>query len=225
MFERYTERARRVLFFARYEASQLGSVGINSDHLLLGLIRDGKGVAGRVFAESHVSLEGLRKEVESRAVLREKVPTSVEMPFSEDAKQVLERAAFEADGLGHNYIGTEHLLLGILRDERSPAGALLLQKGMRIDAARDAVVRLLKEGGTHERHERTWVAIAWKSSPCCFCGETVLEASSAVLLQISPVTGEGGSQNLCAHRRCLRSRVRADVPLITDAADQSSPEP
>ena len=112
MFERYTERARRVLFFARYEASQLGSVSIETEHLLLGLIREGKGLTSRIFARSHLSLENIRKEIEGRTVFREKVSTSVEIPFSVETKRVLEFAAEEADRLLHNYIGTEHLLLG-----------------------------------------------------------------------------------------------------------------
>ena len=71
MFERYTERARRVLFFARYEASQLGSISIETEHLLLGLIREGKGLTGRIFARSHVSFENVCKEIEGRVVVRE----------------------------------------------------------------------------------------------------------------------------------------------------------
>ena len=71
MFERYTERARRVLFFARYEASQLGSISIETEHLLLGLIREGKGLTSRIFARSHLSLENIRKEIEGRTVFRE----------------------------------------------------------------------------------------------------------------------------------------------------------
>ena len=85
MFERYTERARRVLFFARYEASQLGSVSIGTEHLLLGLIREGKGLTSRIFARSHLSLETIRKDIEtSTKIPREKVSTSVEIPFSDD---------------------------------------------------------------------------------------------------------------------------------------------
>ena len=89
MFERYTERARRVLFFARYEASQLGSISIETEHLLLGLIREGKGLTSRIFARSHLSLENIRKEIEGRTVFREKVSTSVEIPFSAETKRVL----------------------------------------------------------------------------------------------------------------------------------------
>src|SRR5213082_1249842 len=92
MFERYTERARRVLFFARYEAIQLGSISIETEHLLLGLIREGKGLTSRIFARSHLSLENIRKEIEGRTVFREKVSTSVEIPFSAETKRVLQFA-------------------------------------------------------------------------------------------------------------------------------------
>ncbi len=80
MFERYTERARRVIFFARYEASQLGSGSIETEHLLLGLIREGKGLTSRLFAKGHLSMDQIRKDVEGRSPYREKVSTSLEIP-------------------------------------------------------------------------------------------------------------------------------------------------
>ena len=155
MFERYTERARRVLFFARYEASQLGSISIETEHLLLGLIREGKGLTSRIFARSHLSLENIRKEIEGRTVFREKVSTSVEIPFSAETKRVLQFAAEEADRLLHNYIGTEHLLLGILREERSVAASILMEKGMRLNAVREDIVQLLNEKTTLTRVKET----------------------------------------------------------------------
>src|SRR5215211_5859176 len=155
MFERYTERARRVLFFARYEASQLGSVSIETEHLLLGLIREGKGLTSRIFQRSHLSLESIRKEVEGRTVFREKVSTSVEIPFSGETKRVLQYAAEEADRLLHSYIGTEHLLLGILREERSVAASILMEKGMRLNTVRDDIVQLLNEKTTLTRVKET----------------------------------------------------------------------
>src|SRR6186713_199742 len=155
MFERYTERARRVLFFARYEASQLGSISIETEHLLLGLIREGKGLTSRIFARSHLSLESIRKEIEGRTVFREKVSTSVEIPFSAETKRVLQFAADEADRLLHNYIGTEHLLLGLLREERSVAASILMEKGMRLHAVREDIVQLLNEKTTLTRVKET----------------------------------------------------------------------
>src|SRR6186713_581816 len=155
MFERYTERARRVLFFARYEASQLGSISIETEHLLLGLIREGKGLTSRIFARSHLSLENIRKEIEGRTVFREKVSTSVEIPFSAETKRVLQFAAEEADRLLHNYIGTEHLLLGILREERSVAASILMEKGMRLHTVREDIQQLLSEKTTLTRVKET----------------------------------------------------------------------
>src|SRR3979411_1602631 len=155
MFERYTERARRVLFFARYEASQLGSISIETEHLLLGLIREGKGLTSRIFARSHLSLENIRKEIEGRTVFREKVSTSVEIPFSAETKRVLQFAAEEADRLLHNYIGTEHLLLGILREERSVAASILMEKGMRLNTVREDITQLLNEKTTLTRVKET----------------------------------------------------------------------
>jgi ATP-dependent Clp protease ATP-binding subunit ClpC len=155
MFERYTERARRVLFFARYEATQLGSTSIETEHLLLGLIREGKGLTSRIFARSHLSLESIRKEIEGRTVFREKVQTSVEIPFSAETKRVLQFAAEEADRLLHTYIGTEHLLLGILREERSAAASILYEKGMRLASVREDIVQLLNEKTAPARPKET----------------------------------------------------------------------
>jgi ATP-dependent Clp protease ATP-binding subunit ClpC len=145
MFELYTESARRVLFFARYEASQLGTTTIETEHLLLGLIREPKGTVARILALSHVSLESLRREIEGRSVFREKIATSVEIPFAPETKSVLQFAAEEADRLRHSYIGTEHLLLGLLRVDHSVAGEILGKRGLRADDVRKSIVELCAE--------------------------------------------------------------------------------
>src|SRR6187455_3300630 len=145
MFERYTERARRVIFFARYEASQLGSNSIETEHLLLGLIREGKGLTSRIFSKSHMSMETIRKEIEGRALYRDKVSTSVDIPLSPESKRVLSFAAEEAERMLHNYIGTEHVLLGLMREEKSVAAGILSEKGMRLSAVREEIVQLLNE--------------------------------------------------------------------------------
>ena len=145
MFERYTERARRVIFFARYEASQLGSNSIETEHLLLGLIREGKGLTSRIFSKSHLSMESIRKEIEGRALYRDKVSTSVDIPLSPESKRVLSFAAEEAERMLHNYIGTEHVLLGLMREEKSVANGILSEKGMRLSAVREEIVQLLNE--------------------------------------------------------------------------------
>ena len=112
MFERYTERARRVLFFARYEASQLGSISIETEHLLLGLIREGKGLTSRIFARSHLRSRTSARRSRAAPSSARRSRRRSRSRFSAETKRVLQFAAEEADRLLHNYIGTEHLLLG-----------------------------------------------------------------------------------------------------------------
>ncbi len=145
MFERYTESARRALFFSRYEASELGSLTIETEHLLLGLLRSRRGIVDRLLDDADVSPDDLSAELKRRSEFREKVPTSVEIPFSDEARRVLQFAAEEADRLQHRYIGTEHLLLGLLRVEHSVAGSALAAHGLRADPVRKKLVELLKE--------------------------------------------------------------------------------
>jgi Clp amino terminal domain, pathogenicity island component len=145
MFERYTERARRTLFFARYEASQLGSITIEPEHLLLGIIREGKGVARRVLARAHVSLDNLRSQIEQHVRAADKVSTSAEILFSAGAKRMLQRAALEADGLSHGEVGVEHLLLGLLEAESNGAASWLIDSGLTLQRAREEVRQLHDE--------------------------------------------------------------------------------
>src|ERR1700754_3903179 len=137
MFERYTEKARRVIFFARYEASQFGAPAIEPEHLLLGLMREDKTLTARFLARAQTSLEAIRKEIEGRAPLREKISTSVELPLAPETKRVLAFAHEESDRLQHRHIGTEHLLLGLLREERSMAAEILYDRGLRLNAGRE----------------------------------------------------------------------------------------
>jgi hypothetical protein len=145
MFERYTEQARRVLFFARYEVSQLGGLSIEVDHVLLGLIRERKGVTRKLFERARVSPEEIRQAIEARTVFRERVSTSVETPFAPETKRVLQFAAEEADRLEHRHIGTEHLLLAILREEQTAAAPILTARGMGLISARQDVADLGNE--------------------------------------------------------------------------------
>jgi len=112
MFERYTEKARRVIFFARYEASQFGSPYIETEHLLLGLLREDKALTNR-FLRSHASVESIRKQIEAHTTIREKVSTSVDLPLSNECKRVLAYAAEEAERLGHKHIWYRASAVGI----------------------------------------------------------------------------------------------------------------
>jgi alanine-synthesizing transaminase len=144
MFERYTEKARRVVFFARYEASQFGSPYIETEHLLLGLLREDKALTNR-FLRSHASVEIIRKQIEGHTTIREKVPTSVDLPLSNEGKRVLAYAADEAERLAHKHIGTEHLLLGLLREEKCFAAEILHERGLRLSTIREELARTSQE--------------------------------------------------------------------------------
>jgi hypothetical protein len=136
MFERYTERARRVIFFARYEASQFGSTAIESEHMLLGLFREG-GNTSNSFLHQSLSSESIRAEITARVTIHEKVSTSIDLPLSNECKRILAYAAEETERLGHREIGTEHLLLGMLREEKSLAAQILRGHGLDVSAIRD----------------------------------------------------------------------------------------
>jgi hypothetical protein len=145
MFERYTESARRVLFFARWEVSEAGSSEVGPEHILLGLIQQPEGLVVRIFAASHVSLETIRRDVKASIVPGPKISTSVEVPFSADAQRVILAAVAEADNLRHDYVGTEHLLLALLTVEGTLAATTLTRFGLRADAVRMTIVDLTRQ--------------------------------------------------------------------------------
>ena len=142
MFERYTEKARRVIFFARYEALQYGSQLIAPEHILLGLMREDKTITARFFPyRKSVTVEAVRREVEERIVLRERIPQSVELHLSPESKKILIYANEESRALRNRHIGPEHLLLGLIREEKSAAAEILYQFGLRLKDVRDEVSR------------------------------------------------------------------------------------
>src|SRR6058998_3756085 len=154
MFERYTEKARRVIFFARYEASQFGSPYIETEHLLLGLLREDKALANR-FLRSHAAVDSIRKQIEGHTTIREKVSTSVDLPLSHECKRVLAYGAEEAERLNHKHIGTEHLLLGLLREEKCFAAEILHERGLRLSAIREDLARSQSEKVASNRPKET----------------------------------------------------------------------
>jgi ATP-dependent Clp protease ATP-binding subunit ClpA len=137
MFERYTEKARRVIFFARYEASQFGTPEIQSEHLLLGILREGKTALNAILGLTHV--EDIRLQIEGVTELREKIATSVDLPLTTECKRILAYAAEEAERLAQKHIGIEHLLLGILREEKSLGAKILHKQGIKLDQARKLI--------------------------------------------------------------------------------------
>ena len=157
MFERYTEKARRVIFFARYEASLFGAMVIESEHLLLGLVREDRPML-QSFMPSPDSIEGIRHDIESRSTVREKISTSIDLPLSVQCKQALARAAEEAELLGHASISTEHLMLGLLRVEDCLAATLLKERSLDIAVAREVLSRNKFDRISHEPRLRTVTA-------------------------------------------------------------------
>ena len=136
MFERYTEKARRVIFFARYEASQYGSHSIESEHLLLGLLREDRALAANFLAEK-LGERSVRDEIESQITRGERLSTSIEMPLSEECRRTLQNAAREAERLNHQQISTEHLLLGLLLVEECLAARTLRGRGVTLERTRE----------------------------------------------------------------------------------------
>ncbi len=134
MFERYTEKARRLIFFARYEASQLGSPYIESEHLLLGFLRENKRYLPRLSPSSSPTLDSVRQQLAAHTPSRQKIATSIDLPLNEECKRILLHASEEADALAHKCIGTDHILLGILREKDCCAARLLTQNGISFES-------------------------------------------------------------------------------------------
>ena len=142
MFERYTEKARRVIFFARYEALQYGSQVISPEHILLGLMREDKTISARYFPfRGNLTVEAIRRDVEERIVLRERIPQSAELHLAPETKRILAFANEESRYLKTRHIGPEHLLLGLVRQENSIAAEILFQYGLRLKDVREEIAR------------------------------------------------------------------------------------
>ena len=146
MFDRFTSRALRVLFYARSQVSQLGSSTVEPEHILLGVLDEGKGLGSRFLARTGGTLDDLRRDIVRRLPKREPISESDDIPFGAPCERVLLYAAEEADRLLHKAVGTEHLLLGLLREERGVAAEVLAARGLRIEAVREAILQLLSSG-------------------------------------------------------------------------------
>ncbi len=146
MSNRFTERAQRVILIAQEEAKRLNHDYVGTEHLLLGLIALGEGVAAQVVANLGVDLRRVRAEIEKIVGTGDNVMLLGEIPFTPRAKKVLELAVEEAQNMGHNYVGTEHLLLGLIREEEGVAARVMENIGVRLDVVREEVISLLGEG-------------------------------------------------------------------------------
>ena len=143
MFNRFTERARKVILLAKEEAKRFNHDYIGTEHILLGLVREGEGVAAVVLQKMGLSLQQIRLEIEKLVKPGPSTVISGDIPFTPKAKKAVEFSGEEARALGHNYIGTEHLLLGLIREGEGVASQVLLNMGVDLDKVRNEVVELL----------------------------------------------------------------------------------
>src|SRR5215210_29576 len=159
----FTERVRKVLTMAREEAARLHHEYVGTEHILLGLIREGEGVAATVLQNLNVELEEIQQKIEE-TVKKGKAgqASGPDLPYTSRAKKVLELAMSEARELNHSYVGTEHLLLGLLREEKGIAAQVLTDAGVNLDAARAETLRIL---GTEMPQQSSGQPPAGSSAP------------------------------------------------------------
>ena len=154
MFERFTDRARRVVVLAQEEARMLNHNYIGTEHILLGLIHEGEGVAAKALESLGISLESVREQVQEIIGQGQQAPSG-HIPFTPRAKKVLELSLREALQLGHNYIGTEHILLGLIREGEGVAAQVLVKLGADLNRVRQQVIQLhLRLPGQGRRRRR-----------------------------------------------------------------------
>jgi ATP-dependent Clp protease ATP-binding subunit ClpC len=186
MFERYTEKARRVMFFARFEACQFGAPQIEPEHLLLGLIREDKKLTERFFHRAGANVESIRSEIENRTAARERASTQGDLPLSEETIRALKFAAEESETLGNHHIGTEHLLLGLLREENSIAAEVLYARGLGLSGVRKDFMQRANLGQAPADRDAQWtreLSKACVEAGLFTQGEMVTEFTSVAALR------------------------------------------
>jgi ATP-dependent Clp protease ATP-binding subunit ClpC len=188
VFDRFTDRARRVLVLAQEEAHRLDHGFIGTEHLLLGLISEGEGVAARALESLGLSLSAVRDRVE-HLIGDSGGPATGSPPFTPRAKKVLELSLREALGLGHNYIGTEHMLLGLVREGEGVASQVLVDSGVDLTRVRQKVVELLSAAG--EGKDSVSEAPSGDPPQCARCRAGLAEAATYRRLDVA---GEGGDE-------------------------------
>jgi ATP-dependent Clp protease ATP-binding subunit ClpC len=142
MFERFTDRARRVIVLAQEDARMLGHSYIGTEHILLGLIHEDEGIAAKSLKSLDISLEGVCSQVEE-IISRGRIASTGHIPFTPRAKKVMELSLREALQLGHNYIGTEHILLGLIREGEGTGALVLVKLGAELTRVRQQVIQIL----------------------------------------------------------------------------------
>jgi ATP-dependent Clp protease ATP-binding subunit ClpC len=210
MFERFTDRARRVVVRSQEQARSLGHNYIGTEHILLGLLAEHEGVASRALESLEVSLATARAQVE-KIIGRGGSAPSDQIPFTPRAKKVLELSLRESLQLGHNYIGTEHILLGLVAEGEGVAAQVLGKLGVDLDRARAEVLELLGDGteppdasGLHpvvsapaESETEEWQVVPRSRPPgevgmrrCVFCGRGAVEVETLVVAPRACICGD-----------------------------------
>lgn len=146
MYERFTDRARKVMQLANQEAQRFNHEYIGTEHVLLGLIKEGSGVAANVLKNMDVDIRKVRLEVERLIAVAPEATAMGKLPLTPRAKKIIEWSLVESKELGHNYVGTEHILLGILREQEGIGPSVLRNLGLAIDAVRKEVLSLVGSG-------------------------------------------------------------------------------
>ncbi len=155
MYERFTDRARKVMQLANQEAQRFNHEYIGTEHILLGLVKEGSGVAANVLKNLEVDLRKIRLEVEKLVQSGPEMVTMGKLPQTPRAKKVIEYSMEEARNLNHNYVGTEHILLGLLREQEGVAAQVLMNLGLKLEEVREEVLNLLGHGTQAEGSERS----------------------------------------------------------------------
>src|SRR5215510_185588 len=156
MFDRFTDRAKKVMNLARQEAQRFNHEYLGTEHILLGLVQEGSGVAANVLKNMGIDLNKIRTEVEKIVKTSPSMVTMGQLPFTPRAKKVLELSMEEAGNLGHNYIGTEHLLLGLIKENEGIAAKVLTNLGVKLEDVREEVLEFLgAEHGEEEEEEQS----------------------------------------------------------------------
>ena len=218
VFERFTERARRVLTFAQEEARQLNHSFIGTEHILLGLIREGDGVGAQTLRSLGISLQAVRDQVQETIGTAGTV-ISGSPPFTPRAKKVLELALREALQLNHSYIGTEHLLLGLVREGEGVAATVLVSLGADLPRVRREVNNLMS--GAQEREGVRPIGVPADPSPpreprCPRCNGNVSEVARFRTIVVAPEEGSADPLPMqlvfCTHCGTVLHMSKADVP-------------
>ena len=198
VFERFTDRARRVVVLSQEEARRLNHNYIGTEHLLLGLVHEGEGVAAQVLERLHISLAGVRAEVEEIIGRGGQAPSG-HIPFTPRAKKVLEYALRDALQLGHNYIGTEHILLGLIREGEGVGAQVLARLGADLGHVREQVIEVLGGDPVEQAGSSKFTVIAPAS--CSFCATPSPECGTLFV----------GSRDALICEHCVRKAAATAV--------------